>query len=170
MLNFKLWVVFPAKLFVGLVLVFVFTFSSGALAECVPANFPNDWLQDQEDAGGHTIARHVGKSNQYLVDRYNNNINIQGASTYATELSARNAIQAALTTKRDDFNHWMINADVGQTKADTVDTGATVGRGIYGTTRPVNAGDIHEQNSVRLVMRKKTDLICYLLTSYPTDP
>lgn len=36
---------------------------------CVPAEFPNKWLESQEAAGGHTIARHVGKDDAWLTER-----------------------------------------------------------------------------------------------------
>ncbi len=140
-----------------------------ALAVCVPDNFPNNWLQNQENASGHTIARHVGKTDQWLVDRYNNNYQISGASTYATVQSATQRIQAALAITRAAYNAWEPNAIVGARRAVTTDLGFTVGRGVHTPTpRPADVEDVEDFDWLVTVMEKTGAGVCLLLTSYPT--
>ena len=138
-----------------------------ALAECVPQNFPNGWLQDQENAGGHTIAQHVGKTDAQLVNRYNTT-NISGSSAYATNDAATQYIQGALAGQRAAYNAWEPNANIGNRRVVTIDAGVPVGRGIYHAQRQVTAADIHAENQVVAVIEKSANGVCFLLTSYPT--
>ena len=140
-----------------------------ALAVCVPDNFPNNWLQNQENAGGHTIDRHVGKTNQWLVDRYNDNYHISGASTYATAQTATQHIQAALAIAQVGYNAWEPHANRGNRRAVTTDLGRTAGHGVFTPTeRLADVGDIEDVNRLVTVIEKTGAGACSLLTSYPT--
>ena len=140
-----------------------------ALADCVPDNFPNNWLQIQENDGGHTIARHVGKTDQWLVDRYNTNYHISGASTYATAQTATQHIQAALAIAQVGYNAWEPNANINARRAVTTNLGYTVGRGVNAPTpRPAHVADVKDLDRLVTVMEKTGDGACLLLTSYPT--
>jgi hypothetical protein len=139
-----------------------------ALADYVPNNFPNNWLQNQEIDGGHTIARHVGKTDQLLVDRYNDNYHISGASTYATVPTAAQHIQAALAIARAEYNAWEPNADNGIQLPVKTNLGYTVGRGVnVPTPRPAKVAEVDNENQVLTVMEKSGPGTCFLLTSYP---
>jgi hypothetical protein len=154
----------------GIVLSASLMSSVPALAQCVPNPFAPalNWLQAQENAGGHTIARHVGKTDQWLITRYNNNVNIAGASTYASVATATQFIQAALAIERVAYNAWEANANVGDRRASTTNLAAPIGRGVAHAARPATLADVQNENQVRAVMVKSGAGACYLLTSYPT--
>ena len=158
-----------ATLVAGVVLAVGLLSGLPALAVCVPDSFPNTWLQNQENDGGHTIARHVGKTDAWLVDRYNSNYHISGASSYATIQTATQHIQAALAITRAGYNAWEPNANTGARRALTTDLGSTVGRGVNSPTpRPADVGDVENLDRLVTVIEKTGAGACLLLTSYPT--
>lgn len=62
-------------------------------------------LQDHE-AHGHTIARHVGKDDQYLSERLDRNLRINTVSTFSNYDVAEASINAVLNIKRQDVADW----------------------------------------------------------------
>jgi hypothetical protein len=135
-------------------------------AQCVPANFPSDWLQTQEKLGGHTIERHVGKTDQELVIRLNNEIRIRASSSYFDLKIANNQIQTALTNNRQMVNEWAKNAATGQSKVVDYHANINVGRVAI---RPASLTNIHNSSRLRIVLRATAEGNCYLLTSYPAE-
>jgi hypothetical protein len=138
--------------------------STTVLAQCVPTAFPQNWLQQQEAQGGHTIARHVGRTNQQLIDRLNNS-SISAASTYPDLGTATTHIQTALTTHATALNNWVTGAAVGEKRVVSYAAGATVGRVA---SRPAALSNIASSSTLLAVMTKTTRGTCLLLTSYPT--
>ena len=134
-----------------------------AFGQCVPAAFPADWLRNQERLGGHTIARHVGKTDKWLVKRLRNS-RISAASSYPNASVATTHIQAALTASAARLNRWARGAPAGATRA--VDYGA---KGAVGRTalRPPKLSNVVHSRQFRVVMRATTGGKCFLLTSYP---
>ena len=158
-----------AKLAAGVVFAVGLLSGVPALAVCVPNSFPNDWLQNQETAGGHAIARHVGKTDRWLVDRYNSNYHISGATTYATAQTAAQHIQAALAITQAGYNAWEPKAKIGSRRALTTDLGYTLGRGVNAQTpRPAKVAEVDNLDRLVTVIEKTGDGVCLLLTSYPT--
>ncbi len=140
-----------------------------AQARCVPDEFGRKWLQRQEQAGGHTIERHVGKSNRQLVRRYNDHPRIAGASTYPDLGTARRHVVAALRANRKTFNKWARGVDVGAQRAVTYGARKRVGRGVHRPTRrPASRKDVRPFTRLIVVMKKTGRGRCLLLTSYPT--
>ena len=135
-----------------------------AFAQCVPMVFPSNWLQAQEDLGGHTIARHVGKTNEWLVNRLRKSSRISAASSYPNTESATTHIQAALMAKAAMLNRWVRDAPVGATRA--VDYEAKVGVGRV-ALRPPKLTNVINSKKLRTVMRATIEGTCFLLTSYP---
>ncbi|NEO88177.1 MAG: hypothetical protein F6J87_28560, partial [Spirulina sp. SIO3F2] len=149
---------------VALSLLSLGTAGKAALAQCVPATFPENWLQQQEDAGGHTIARHVGRTDQQLVERLINSPRISAASTYPDLATATTNIQAALTTNAATLNSWVSEAAVGEKRAVNYRAGAVIGRVA---SRPPSLSHISNSSRLQAVMKKTADGGCLLLTSYP---
>ncbi len=144
-----------------------FGFSQSAFAQCVPANFPPNWLQTQEQAGGHTLARHVGWTNQQLVNRLISSPQIANASTYTNQGLASTNIQTALNYYRANLNNWASNRNtpVGATRAVDYQTQTIVGRVAF---RPPTLNNIRNSTNLRVVMRKSNGGgRCIVLTSYP---
>ncbi len=145
--------------------------SAASHAVCIPANFPVNWLQQQENAGGHTIARHVDKTDQQLAQRLANDPNIQEASSYRTAMANPQAtITAGLASNRNAINTWAANAANGQRRAYDYVAGADVGR--VASRNPAAPPPALYANTCtfRAVLRATGGGNCYLLTSYPTTP
>lgn len=135
-----------------------------AHGQCVPMAFPSDWLEAQEAFGGHTVARHVGKTDEWLVDRLRKSSRISAASTYPNMATATAHIQAALTAKTAMLNQWVRDAPAGATRAVDYLAGKIVGRIVL---RPPRLTNIINAKKLRAVMRVTTNGTCFLLTSYP---
>lgn len=63
-------------------------------------------LQADEQLGGHTLARHVGKSDADLLDRLRRERRISAASTYPDLDTARRVVAAAVSESRGRIDTW----------------------------------------------------------------
>ena len=72
----------------------------------VSAQAPRRDLQADERCGGHTIARHVGKTNAQLAERLRQQADIAAASTYPDLLTAETVVGAALQQERRRVAAW----------------------------------------------------------------
>src|SRR5262252_7387451 len=61
---------------------------------------PTRDLAADERAGGHTLTRHVGKSDAELAERLSREHDISAASTYTDALTAANVVGAALAQSK----------------------------------------------------------------------
>ncbi len=145
--------------------------SASARAECIPANFPADWLNQQETAGGHTIARHVGKTDQQLMDRVSIAHPPRAAGSFpasdppaANYAAAQTTITNALTAQRNAVNIWANGANEGDRRAVPITAGGTIGRVV---TRAAPDNVINTPYFC-MVLEANGDGTCYLLTSFPT--
>lgn len=60
-----------------------------------------------EANGGHTLARHVGKTDEELRERLRLESNISSASTYTDRAAAESVVGAALSSAPPSFNAWL---------------------------------------------------------------
>jgi hypothetical protein len=121
-------------------------------------------LAAEEAAGGHTIARHVGRSEAQLRARLAAEGRITAASTFRTLPEAERAIGEALRAQQATIKAWAQTAQIGQSKALTHDAGRIVGFGV------LRAGNTTVQMSrLTVVIRKVSDRgrIYFVLTAYP---
>ena len=121
-------------------------------------------LSAEEAAGGHTIARHVGRSEAQLRMRLAAESRINVASTFRTLADAEKSVAEALRAQQGAIKAWAKTANVGQTKALTHDAGRVVGFGV------VRASNTTVQMSrLTVVLRKVSDRgrIYFVLTAYP---
>jgi hypothetical protein len=72
----------------------------------VSAQAPRRDLQADERCGGHTIARHVGKTNPQLAERLRQQPDIAAASTYLDLSIAETVVGAALQHERGRIAAW----------------------------------------------------------------
>ncbi|MEQ1730742.1 MAG: RNase A-like domain-containing protein [Vicinamibacterales bacterium] len=63
-------------------------------------------LEADERMGGHTLERHVGKSDEELVARLRREPDISGASTYTDALTARRIVALAIARARARIDDW----------------------------------------------------------------
>jgi len=137
--------------------------SAPLAAECIPAAFPADWLEQQEAAGGHTLLRHVGRNDRDLAERLQNNPHIRGASSFRDRDTAAAQLQRALELNRTRLNRWEAGAPVGASRVINFGAGSIVGRGIErGELR------VHDRTRLRAVLRKNAEGSCFLLTAFPS--
>ena len=71
-----------------------------------PAPLPPRDLSIDESMGGHTLSRHVGKSDAELRDRLRRERQISAASTYTDRATAERAVGAALAAGTDELTAW----------------------------------------------------------------
>lgn len=64
-------------------------------------------LAIDEALGGHTLARHVGKSDAELADRLRREPNISAASTYTNRATAERAVAAAMAGGGGRLASWL---------------------------------------------------------------
>ncbi|AOX03614.1 hypothetical protein BJP34_33035 [Moorena producens PAL-8-15-08-1] len=162
--DWKQSIVKGAGVLAVLTLVQSFCVSQSASAQCVPSNFPSNWLRQQEDLGGKTINRHVGKTDQQLVNKLINNPKIAAASTYPDLRTAANHIKDALRANRSSFNNWVLGAAVGEKRAVKYRATTVVGRVA---SSPPSLSNIDNTRRLRVVMIKTAQGDCLLNTSYP---
>jgi len=71
-----------------------------------PADPPGRDLSVDESRGGHTLARHVGKTDEELLQRLRREPQISAASTYTDRASAEGVVFAALAAGGRSFDAW----------------------------------------------------------------
>lgn len=67
---------------------------------------PHDLSQD-ESAGGHTLRKHVGRTNDQLRERLRHERNISAASTWTDRDTAEHAVGIALEQNRAKIERWL---------------------------------------------------------------
>jgi Bacterial CdiA-CT RNAse A domain len=135
-----------------------------ALADCVPREFPGDYLEHEEAIGGHTLTRHVGKSDEWLMARLARDAHLHVASSYIDRETAEAAIEALLRRHRDRLNRWAERAPDG---AEFTLRGAAerpIGRTAW---RPVGPDHLADTRTLVVVVKKAGAASCLVLTSYP---
>lgn len=63
-------------------------------------------LQHDEQLGGHTLSRHVGRTDQQLAERLRREPNISAASTWTDLAVARRAVGLAVQQSRGRIDNW----------------------------------------------------------------
>ena len=120
-------------------------------------------LAADEARGGHTLARHVGKSDDDLATRLKSDRDISAASTYTDRDTAERAVGTALAKKASDVTKWEQKTGSRANLAVRVTLDSTVGRSWKRGAK--SAVDVR---SVVVVLRWDGDG-WYVLTSYPED-
>ena len=126
---------------------------------------PGGGLEAHEDAGGHLIERHVGKSEEWLVDRVRRE-NISAASSFVDLPTAEHFVSATIGEHQDRIDAWLDGQGGNRLVVDAnfdASTGISVKRGDSDAT------DVH---SVRLVLERsdRLDIGYRIVTGYPTPP
>ncbi len=126
---------------------------------------PGGGLEAHEEAGSHLIERHVGKSEQDLIDRLNRE-NISASSSFRDLQAAEHFVAATIAENQAQVDAWVDgqggNRLVLEERFDA-STGISVKRG------DTQAEDVF---SVKLVLERSDKLgIGYrIVTGYPTAP
>lgn len=129
------------------------------------AEVPGGGLQAHEDVGGHLIERHVGKSEQWLLDRVNRE-NISAASSFPDLPTAEHFVSGTIAEHQDRIDAWVDGQGGNRLVIDArfdATTGISVSRG------ETSAVDVF---SVRLVLERSNQLDTgyRIVTGYPNKP
>jgi hypothetical protein len=95
-------------------------------------------LATEEAAGGHTIARHVGRTEEQLRARLLQEPRIPAATTFRALREAERVVGEALRANKEAIKVWAKTATAGQTKAFTHDAGRIIGQGVVRSTNQVH--------------------------------
>jgi hypothetical protein len=130
-----------------------------------PSQVPGGGLEAHEDAGGHLIERHVGKTEQWLVDRVRND-NISAASSFRDIGEAEHFVAQTIGEHQGRIDAWVDGQGGNRLVIDAsfdASTGISVKRG------EANAEDVF---SVRLVLERsdRLDIGYRIVTGYPSTP
>ncbi len=68
-------------------------------------------LSLDEAAGGHTLRRHVDRTDEQLRERLESESNISAASTYTDRATAERVVATVLLQERVKIQHWLQSSD-----------------------------------------------------------
>jgi hypothetical protein len=71
------------------------------------ASAPSRDLSQDESAGGHTLRKHVGRTDDELRQRLRRERNISAASTWTDRETAEHAVAVALAQNHDKIQRWL---------------------------------------------------------------
>jgi hypothetical protein len=122
-------------------------------------------LQIHENAGGHLLEKHVGQSEQALLDRLVVEPKITGSSSFYDRATAESAMLQTLEANQTTISDWL-NGSAGRLRLDYSlpdPVGISVSRGATGA---VDVG------SVRVILVRDPSMPTgyRILTGFPTKP
>lgn len=119
-------------------------------------------LTKDEARGGHTLSKHVGRTDEELGERLRREKNIAAASTWTDRATAEQIVGEALRTERGRVETWMRRPYPRANLALHYDAGRPIGRSLRrGEDRVVNARE------TVIVLRADRPDSFYVLTAYP---
>ena len=123
---------------------------------------PRRDLSQDEEAGGHTLKKHVGRTDDQLRERLRHERNISAASTYTDRDAAESAVGAALASNSAKVQHWLDRAGGHPNLVLDYDGDHPIGRTL-------RRGDDQTQpcSHAVVVLKWNGDAQFYVLTSYP---
>jgi hypothetical protein len=127
-----------------------------------PARRRHDLAVD-ERRGGHTLARHIGRSDEQLRERLRLEPNISAASTYTDRETAERVIASAMDESAVELGEWQRRTGRRPNLVLDRDEPSPVGRSLRrGQRQPADCA--HAVVVLRWDERAATD---YVVTSYP---
>ena len=131
-------------------------------ADATKSTEPRHDLSVDEHAGGHTLARHVGRTDAQLRERLDNEPGISAASTYTDRQTAERVVAQALDDGARRIDAWTARGRARPNLTLNVHVpDAPIGRSLSRRGRAVEP--CHD---ALVVLRARGDGF-YVLTSYP---
>lgn len=119
-------------------------------------------LERDEDRGGHTLKKHVGRTDAQLQERLDHERNISAASTWTDRETAEETVAAALQAEKGRVESWMRRGYPRANVALHYDAGLVVGRSMRrGDNQAVDC------TSAVIVLRADGPDSYFVLTTYP---
>jgi len=121
-------------------------------------------LACDEERGGHTLDKHVGRSDEELRERLDRERNISAASTWTNREVVEETVAQALRAEHDKIVRWEERGYPRPNLALHFDAGRVIGR-------IVRHGEESSSPATQAVIVLKADgpSSFYVLTSYPKD-
>ena len=119
-------------------------------------------LGRDEQRGGHTLARHVARTENELRERLAHERKISAASTWTDRATAEGVVAEALTSEHNRVENWMRQGYPRANLALHFNAGRVIGRSLRrGDSRTVDC------SSAVIVLRADGPEDFYVLTTYP---
>jgi Bacterial CdiA-CT RNAse A domain len=119
-------------------------------------------LARDEQRGGHTLDKHVGRTDAELRERLDRERDISAASTWTDRATAERTVAAALRANREKIDRWMARGYPRPNLALHFDAGQTIGRSLrHGESEVVPA------SAAVVVLKANSPDSFYVLTTYP---
>jgi hypothetical protein len=136
-----------------------------------PSNFEagspaNHDLSEDERQGGHTLARHVGRTDAELAERLRREPEISSASTYTNRATAEAVVGAALLSNTRSFAAWQRRTGRRPNFALHYDAHRVIGRSLSRRRQATVACE----RAVVVLRWNDARHQFYVLTSYPEEP
>ena len=119
-------------------------------------------LERDEQRGGHTLTRHVTRTDTQLEERLERERNISAASTWTDRETAEAVVAEALRTERDRIQNWVWRGYPRPNLALRYDAGQVIGRSLRR-----GASEAVPCRSAVIVLRADGRVGFYVLTAYP---
>ncbi|ASZ03080.1 MULTISPECIES: ribonuclease YeeF family protein [Bacillus] len=122
---------------------------------------PGGGLAAHEAKGGHLLERHVGKTDEELLQRLQINKKIRASSSFTDRPTAERVANETLTKHKKEIEEWL--------KSDVNDPLPLPYRGTEVIGRGVRKGsnEVKDMTNARIVLKKNKDG-SFILTGYPT--
>lgn len=133
-------------------------------SQTTAARVPGGGLAAHERAGGHTLARHVGKTEADLRERLSEQADISAASTFYNRDIAETVIAAALAAHQRKIDNWLKNS--GDSRMPPLEYRYTERVGI---SLRRGSSSIQHVSSIRIILQRDREMpLGYLIiTAYP---
>lgn len=122
-------------------------------------------LVSEEAAGGHTLAKHVGRTESQLAKRLADEPRRQAASTFRTLREAEQVVGETLRANKAAIAEWAKTASPGSRKVLMHVSNRDVGNVLLRST-----GRLQGTTKLRLVLQKvqQSDKVYFVLTAFPS--
>ncbi|MFS0558362.1 polymorphic toxin-type HINT domain-containing protein [Brevibacillus sp. 179-C9.3 HS] len=101
---------------------------NGCLDPNVLRNVGDDILDKMEKVGGHTLEKHVSKTNEELINRANKE-DVEAATSFTDKSTAIKSVQENLRRNADEIALWINESDTGR-KIFEMDHAFPIGKGV----------------------------------------
>jgi hypothetical protein len=115
--------------------------------------------------GGHTLARHIGKTDEELIERLRREPDISSASTYTDREAAERVIEAALASDGSSFRKWRARQGRRPNFVLHYDADGVIGRSI----RRGHTSSVPCERAVVVLRWDDRRQQMFVLTSYPEE-
>jgi len=119
-------------------------------------------LERDENRGGHTLSRHVARTDAQLQERLQRERNISAASTWTDRETAEETVAEALRTERGRVDDWIRRGERRPNLALHFDARRSIGRSLKR-----DASEAVTCTSAVIVLRAEGLDSFYVLTTYP---